>query len=58
MTGSSVAGTTHNKVSYVADIGFTFREEACGGGAVISKSLITMLHTAGMEVYFSEYWLT
>ena len=53
-----MAGITHNKGSYVADIGFTLREEACGGGAVISKNLIAMLHTAGMEVYFFEYWLT
>lgn len=46
-----------NKGSYIADIGFTMREDACGGGAVMSKNLITMLHKIGMEVYFSEYGL-
>lgn len=44
--------------SYVADIGFTLREGASGGGAVMSKNLIAMPHEVGMEVYFSEYWLT
>ena len=47
-----------NKGSYVADIGFTLREDASGGGAVMSKNLIAMLHEVGMEVYFSEYWLS
>lgn len=46
------------KGSYIADIGFTMREDACGGGAVMSKSLITMLHEIDMEVYFSEYGLS
>ena len=39
-------------------IGFTLREGASGGGAVMSRKLIAMLHEVGMEVYFSEYWLT
>jgi hypothetical protein len=47
-----------DKGSYVADIGFTLAKDACGGGAVMSKNLIAMLHKVGMEVYFSEYWLS
>lgn len=44
-----------NKGSYVADIGFTVRENATGGGAVLNKKMISMLHRVGMEIYFSEY---
>ena len=53
----TVHGKELDKGSYVADIGFTSRKDACGGGAVMSKKLIAMLHEVGMEVYFSEYWL-
>ncbi|MEL6440743.1 MAG: hypothetical protein AAFQ80_15995 [Cyanobacteria bacterium J06621_8] len=44
-----------NKGSYVADIGFTVREDATGGGAVLNRKMILMLHQIGMEIYFSEY---
>lgn len=46
-----------DKGSYVADIGFTVRKDASGGGAAMSKNLIAMLHEVGMEVYLSEYGL-
>ncbi len=46
-----------SKGSYVADIGFTLREGACGGGAIMTRQLIAILNEVGMEVYFSEYWL-
>lgn len=44
-----------NKGSYVADIGFTARENATGGGAVLNKKMISMLYQIGVEIYFSEY---
>ena len=43
------------KGSYVADIGFAVRSDATGGGAVLNKKMISMLHKVGMETYFSEY---
>ncbi len=46
---------TLNKGSYVADIGFTVREDATGGSAVLNKKMISMLNQVGMEIYFSEY---
>ena len=43
------------KGNYVADIGFSVREDAPGGGAVLNSNTIKMLNDIGMEVYFSEY---
>lgn len=46
---------TISKGKYVADIGFTVRQDATGGGAVISIELIHILHDLGMAIYLSEY---
>ena len=43
------------KGKYVADIGFTTRTSATGGGGVISIEMICLLNNLGMEIYLSEY---
>tara|TARA_R110002050_G_scaffold109796_1_gene221124 strand:- start:47954 stop:48223 length:270 start_codon:yes stop_codon:yes gene_type:complete len=41
--------------SYVADIGFGIRNDANGGGAVISNNMMSIMSKIGMEIYLSEY---
>jgi len=43
------------KGKYVADIGFTIRKDASGGGGVLNSKMIKTLNEIGMEIYFSEY---
>ncbi|MBX2978146.1 MAG: hypothetical protein KF905_02535 [Flavobacteriales bacterium] len=40
---------------YVADIGFMVREDASGGGAVITLDMMKQLLEAGVELHLSEY---
>ena len=40
---------------YVADIGYSVRKGASGGGGVFTLDMMRILITTGMEVYFSEY---
>lgn len=40
---------------YVADIGFSAREEADGGGGVLTIGMLTTLSIIGMEIHLSEY---
>jgi hypothetical protein len=40
---------------YVADIGFGIRNDANGGGGVISKKMMDIMSQIGMEIYLSEY---
>jgi hypothetical protein len=47
--------STLNAGSYVADIGFSIREEALGGGAVISPELMRTMADLGMSLFLSEY---
>ena len=42
---------------YVADIGFSMRADASGGGGVLSSKAMLILGRIGMDVYFSEYHL-
>ena len=44
-----------SKGSYIADIGFCIREQASGGGAVVTLKLMKMMTEIGMELYLSEY---
>ncbi|MCF2904819.1 hypothetical protein L0666_07455 [Octadecabacter sp. CECT 8868] len=48
-------GTNLPKGSYVADIGFSLRPDATGGGAILSVSAMQTLVKVGMEVWLSEY---
>ncbi len=41
--------------SFVADIGFTVRKNAVGGGAVIESDFMKALGEIGMDIYLSEY---
>lgn len=41
--------------SYIADIGFTMRKNACGGGAILSVQAMSIMATLGFQLYFSEY---
>ncbi|MBI1493276.1 hypothetical protein [Halocynthiibacter styelae] len=43
------------KGSYIADIGFSARQDASGGGGILSVSAMQTLVTIGMEMWFSEY---
>jgi hypothetical protein len=40
---------------YVADIGFTLREDASGGGAAISPEMMRTMTDLGMSLFLSEY---
>ena len=40
---------------YVADIGFSPRQSACGGGGTLSVAAMQIRVMVGMEVWFSEY---
>ena len=40
---------------YVADIGFTLREDASGGGAAISPEMMRAMADLGMSLFLSEY---
>ena len=40
---------------YVADIGFSMRENACGGGAVLSPSAMGIMSILGIKLFLSEY---
>lgn len=43
------------KGSYVADVGYSPRPGAAGGGAVISTQAMSIMVAIGMELYLSEY---
>lgn len=43
------------KGNYVADLGFSPREGAAGGGYVVSKESMKIMLVIGMELYLSEY---
>ncbi len=40
---------------YIADIGYSVRKGALGGGGVFTLEMMQTLVAIGMEVYFSEY---
>ncbi len=41
--------------NYVADIGFSMRKNACGGGAILSVKAMSIMSRLGMKLYLSEY---
>jgi hypothetical protein len=41
--------------SYIADIGFCWRREASGGGAVLSPKAMKIMSDIEMHVFLSEY---
>ena len=43
------------KGSYVADIGFSPRPGAAGGGAVLTTQAMEIMTSIGMDLYLSEY---
>jgi hypothetical protein len=40
---------------YVADVGFCWRRDACGGGPVLDPSAMRRMAEIGMSLYLSEY---
>lgn len=40
---------------YIADIGFTMREDASGGGAAMSPEMMRVMADIGMSLFLSEY---
>jgi hypothetical protein len=40
---------------WVADVGFTVRLDATGGGPPITRKLMEMCVTSNVEIYLSEY---
>ena len=40
---------------YIADIGYSHREGAAGGGAVLSTNAMQIMVKIGMNLYLSEY---
>ncbi|MBU2978792.1 hypothetical protein [Alteromonas sp. C1M14] len=40
---------------YVADVGFSIRENACGGGAILSPEAMAIMGALGIKLYLSEY---
>ena len=41
--------------SYIADIGFSPREDALGGGAALSPQMMRTMADLGMSLFMSEY---
>ena len=41
--------------NYIADIGYSPREGAAGGGAVLTTEAMSIMVKIGMELYLSEY---
>lgn len=41
--------------NYIADVGFSIRENACGGGAILSPKAMSIMGKLGMKLYLSEY---
>lgn len=41
--------------NYVVDIGFSIRENALGGGAILSSKAMSIMGELGMNLYLSEY---
>ncbi|MBO2672010.1 hypothetical protein [Shewanella algae] len=41
--------------NYVADIGFSIRKNACGGGAILSPKAMAIMGNLGIKLYLSEY---
>ena len=46
---------TLNEGPYVADIGFSVRKNASGGGATLSPSAMKLFAELKITIYFSEY---
>ncbi|MFN9419036.1 MAG: hypothetical protein ACK578_16305 [Pirellula sp.] len=46
-----------NRFNWVADIGFTSRADATGGGPPLTIRLMTACVNANLEIYLSEYGL-
>jgi hypothetical protein len=47
--------TSFHPAEYVADIGFSVRPDACGGGAILSVQTMAIMSDLGMKLYLSEY---
>ena len=41
--------------NYIADVGFSIRENACGGGAILSPKAMSIMGKLGVKLYLSEY---
>jgi hypothetical protein len=41
--------------TYIADIGFSIRENANGGGAVLCVESMSIMSQLGIQLYLSEY---
>lgn len=49
---------SHSNLSqsnYIADVGFSIRENACGGGAILSPEAMRIMGELGITLYLSEY---
>lgn len=40
---------------YIVNIGFSLRENALGGGAILSPEAMSIMGSLGMKLYLSEY---
>jgi hypothetical protein len=47
--------TKLNQGNYIADVGYSLRPEAFGGGAVLSIQAMRIMVTIDMELHLSEY---
>lgn len=41
--------------NYIVDIGFSIRDSACGGGAILSPKAMAIMGNLGVKLYLSEY---
>lgn len=51
----SETGNLPANSKWIADIGFSPRSDACGGGPILSTELMQKCIDIDMEIYFSEY---
>lgn len=41
--------------TYIADVGFSIRQNACGGGAILSPEAMSIMSNLSIKLYLSEY---
>ena len=51
----SLDNNWQSDIHWIADIGFSPRDDACGGGPIISRQIMQICIDRNIEIYLSEY---
>lgn len=52
---ASLDSNWQSDIRWIADIGFSPRDGACGGGPIISRQIMQICIDRNIEIYLSEY---